>query len=193
MHHDEPPPLPAGKSQSHSKNAPRYDARTLLYQLTGVDLVAIDGLSDSSVQLSSSEVGTDMSRFPTAKHFCSWLGLAPHHAISGGKVLSRHTLKTTNRAGQAFRLAAQTLARSRTSASLPSIASLEPDWGRSGPSSPPPTRSPAPSTICSSTAPPSVTPAPNTTSTSRRQLARLAKQAATLGFTLQPSPDRGSS
>ena len=112
---DEPPQLPAGKSQSHSKNAPRYQARTLLYQLTGVDLVAIDGLSDSSVATILSEVGTDMSRFPTAKHFCSWLGLAPHHAISGGKALSRHTLKTTNRAGQAFRLAAQTLARSRTS------------------------------------------------------------------------------
>jgi transposase len=38
-----------------------------------------------------------MSKFPTDKHFCSWLGLAPKHEISGGKVLNK-TLKTKNRA-----------------------------------------------------------------------------------------------
>ena len=49
------------------------------------------------------------------KAFCSWLGLAPRHEISGGKVLRRSTLKTCNRAGQAFRLAAQAVRRSRNS------------------------------------------------------------------------------
>jgi len=104
------------KRDSHSKNAPSYDARTLLYQLVGVDLVAISGLNESTVQSILSEIGTDMSKWPTVKHFCAWLGLAPHHDISGGKVLRSRVLKTHNRAGQAFRLAAQSASRSpRTS------------------------------------------------------------------------------
>ena len=48
-------------------------------------------------------------KFPSEKHFCAWLGLAPKHDISGGKVLSNRTLKTRNRAGQAFRLAANSV------------------------------------------------------------------------------------
>lgn len=57
------------------------------------------------------ECGTDMCNFPSEKHFCSWLGLAPKHEISGGKVLNNKTLKTKNRAGQAFRLAAHSVQR----------------------------------------------------------------------------------
>jgi len=68
------------------------------------------------VQTIISEVGTDMSRFPSEKHFCSWLGLAPHNDISGGKVLRSHTLKTTNRAGQAFRMAAYSIGRNPNTA-----------------------------------------------------------------------------
>ena len=88
-----------------------YDARSLLYQLLGVDLCAMDGLNESTVQTIISETGTDLSAFPSEKHFCSWLGLAPHNDISGSKVLRSKTLKTANRAGQAFRLAAQSVAR----------------------------------------------------------------------------------
>lgn len=110
------PPLDQDdKRDSHSKNAPSYEARDLLYQLTGVDLVAISGLNASTVQTIISEVGTDMTRWPNEKHFGSWLGLAPHHEISGGKVLRRGTLKNHNRAGQAFRLAAQSVSRSHSS------------------------------------------------------------------------------
>jgi transposase len=109
---DLPPLAPSDKRDSHSKNAPSYDARTLLYQLVGVDLVAISGLNESTVQTILSEIGTDMSKWPTVKHFCAWLGLAPHHDISGGKVLRSRVLKTHNRAGQAFRLAAQSASRS---------------------------------------------------------------------------------
>ena len=50
-----------------------------------------------------------MSKFPDEKHFCSRLGLAPKHEISGGKVLKKNALKTRNRAGQAFRMAAQSV------------------------------------------------------------------------------------
>ena len=108
---DDPPPS-TDKPNSHSKNGPSYDARTLLYKITGVDLCAISGLNESSVQTIIAEVGTDLSRFPSDKQFCSWLGLAPHNEISGGKVLRSRTLKTHNRAGQAFRLAAQSVSRS---------------------------------------------------------------------------------
>jgi transposase len=110
---DDLPPLDSeDKRDSHSKNAPSYDARTLLYQITGVDLVAISGLNAVTVQTIVSESGTDMTCWPSEKHFCSWLGLAPHNDISGGRVLRSHTLKNRNRAGQAFRLAAQSVSRS---------------------------------------------------------------------------------
>ena len=108
------PKLPKAKHGSRSKNEPAYHARAELYRITGVDLVAIQGLSASLAQTILSEIGTDMSRFPTEKHFCSWLGLAPHHEISGGKVLRNHTLKTDNRAGQAFRQAAACVIRSHS-------------------------------------------------------------------------------
>ena len=110
---DDLPPLPpSNKPDSHSKNGPRYDARSHLYRIAGVDLVAISGLNESTVQTIVAETGIDMSHFPTEKHFCSWLGLAPHNDISGGKRLRSRTLPTNNRAGQAFRMAAQSVSRS---------------------------------------------------------------------------------
>jgi transposase len=113
---DLPPLPPSTKRDTHSKNAPRYDARSYLYRLTGVDLVAITGLNESTVQEIISEVGTDLSAFPNDKHFCSWLTLAPHNDISGGKRLRSRTLPGHNRAGQAFRMAAQSVAKSPNSA-----------------------------------------------------------------------------
>lgn len=112
---DLPPLAPDGKRDSHSKNAPAYDARSLLYELTGVDLVALPGVHDSTAQTIIAEIGTDMGKWPSEKEFCSWLGLAPHEDISGGKVLRRYTLKNRNRAGPAFRLAAQAVSRSHSS------------------------------------------------------------------------------
>lgn len=70
------------------------------------------GLSSSSVQTIISEIGTDMSRLPSVKHFGAWLGLAPRNEISGGKVLRSRTQKAANRASQAFRQAAQAVSRS---------------------------------------------------------------------------------
>jgi transposase len=109
---DELPPLDrAAPRPSHSKNAPAYDAHALLYQRAGVDLLAIPGQA-STAQTILAEIGLNMEQWPTEKAFCAWLGLAPQHEISGGKVLRRHTLKTRNRAGQAFRLVAQAAGRS---------------------------------------------------------------------------------
>lgn len=110
-----PPPLgPNPKPNSHAKNAPAFDVRACWYRLLGVDLTAIDALEASSVQVLLSEIGTDLSKWPTEKHFASWLGVAPHNDISGGKVLRSPPLKGNRRAAQVLRLAAQTLGRTPT-------------------------------------------------------------------------------
>ncbi len=111
------PPLDVSdKRDSHSKNAPDYDARRLLYRLVGVDLCAITGMNEITVQQALTETSTDMGKWRTDKHFCAWLRIAPANDISGGKVLRSRTLKTHNRATQAFRLAAQAASRSTHSA-----------------------------------------------------------------------------
>ena len=101
------PDLPRAKADSKTKNAPPPQTRAQYARIIGVDLVAVMGLSASSVQTILSEIGSDMSRFPNVKHFCAWLGLAPRNDISGGKVLRSRTRKVVNRATQAFRQAAQ--------------------------------------------------------------------------------------
>lgn len=113
---DEPlPPLPPPSKKRHrQRNDPQFDLRRYLYQLTGVDLTAIDGLEAVSIQNILSTVGLDMTKWPTDKHFAAWLHLAPNNDISGGKVLRRHTPKTQNRATQAFKMAAQSLSRSNS-------------------------------------------------------------------------------
>ena len=78
-------------------------------RISGVDISLVYGFGVSLAQTVIMEVGTDMSKFPSEKHFCSWLGLAPKHDISGGKTLNNRTIKTKNRAGQAFRMAANSV------------------------------------------------------------------------------------
>jgi transposase len=111
---DELPPAQPGKKRSYARNAPKFDLRTALYRLCGVDLTRIDGIEVSTALVVLSEVGTDMSRFASAKHFASWLGLCPGTKISGGKVLSAATGRTVNRAAQALRLSAAALRRSQS-------------------------------------------------------------------------------
>ena len=102
---------PRRKPHSHSKNAPAGNTRAHLLRITGVDLVAVHGISASIAQTIVAEIGTDMGKWPDDKHFCSWLGLAPKQEISGGKVLKSRTMKNHNRAAQAFRMAAQSVLR----------------------------------------------------------------------------------
>jgi len=109
------PDLPAAKGDSKSKNAMTFTARAHIARVIGVDLVAVMGLSAITVQTIISEVGTDMERFPTVKHFCSWLGLAPRNHISGGKVLRSGTMKVHSRANQAFGQAAYSVTRAHSS------------------------------------------------------------------------------
>jgi hypothetical protein len=114
-------PLPVDYKKNHSGSKRRrkaghsttFDLRTEAYKLFGIDVTQIPGL-DSNVLLLFSEVGRDLSRWPTAAHFVSWLALCPDNDISGGRVLWRGVRKANNRAGQIFRMAAQSLHRSPT-------------------------------------------------------------------------------
>lgn len=105
---------PASKPKGHSKNGFGFDVRSQLYRLTGVDLTEINGMSESNVLTIVSETSLDMNAWPTEKHFASWLGLSPGSKITGGKQLSGRTKPSSNRAATAFRLAAYSLANSKT-------------------------------------------------------------------------------
>jgi transposase len=91
-----------------------FDRRGQLYRITGVDLTQIDGIEVQTAQTIVSEVGVDMNRWKTEKHFASWLGLCPDNRLSGGKVLKRGTRRVVNRASTALRLAASALLRSQS-------------------------------------------------------------------------------
>lgn len=107
-------PLPKPRHKTLQPNAVSFDTRAPLYQLTGVDLTQIHGIGPYLALRLIAECGTDLSRWPTAKHFTSWLTLAPGCKISAGKVLSAHTRKTTNRVSAHLRLAAVTVGRTST-------------------------------------------------------------------------------
>jgi transposase len=95
-------------------NAPKFDLRTELYRITGVDWTQVDGIDVQVAQSVIAEVGVDLKAFPSEKHFANWLGLCPTNETSGGKVLNRRTPKVVNRAKVAFRQAASTLIRSQS-------------------------------------------------------------------------------
>jgi transposase len=108
-------PLPAARRrQKPQHNEPRFDLRTPLHQLTGADLSQIDGIGPYNALRLLSEIGTDMRRWPTEKHFTSWLTLAPQNKISGGRLLSSRTSPSANRAAAILRLAVMNLGRTQT-------------------------------------------------------------------------------
>jgi transposase len=110
-------PLPDARRKKHGRhpNEPKYELRSVLFSLTGgVDVTQLPGISDYNGLKLLSEVGTDLTRFKTEKHFVSWLTLAPHVKASGGRTLSSRTLPSANQAARVFRLAAMSLGRSDT-------------------------------------------------------------------------------
>lgn len=96
------------------KNSVRFDARGHLYRITGVDLTRIDGIDATTALKLIAEIGTDMTRWSSVKHFTSWLALCPGLKKSGGRVISSRTKPSANRAATALRIAAQTLLRSKS-------------------------------------------------------------------------------
>jgi transposase len=96
-----------------NKNNLGFDGKEVLRKITGIDLTEIFGISDSTAIEVLSETGLDMNKWPTVKHFTSWLNLAPNNKISGGKLLSSKIPKKKNRAGQVFKMAAFAVQRSK--------------------------------------------------------------------------------
>lgn len=103
------------KKKGVSKNDPDFNVASYAYEMTdGVDLTEIPGVSVSTLLVFLTEIGIDLSMFPTAKHFVSWLGLAPNRKITGGKVMSSSTRKQTSPFAKMLRQAANSAGNSKT-------------------------------------------------------------------------------
>jgi transposase len=109
---------PLGPAKATHRKAQRneaaFDLRTHLYRISGVDFTRIDGFDALTVQTILSEVGLDPAKFPTEKHFASWLALCPDNRITGGNIKNSQTRKIINRAADAFRRAAQSAGNSHS-------------------------------------------------------------------------------
>lgn len=108
------PALPKARTKGKQVNAPLFDVRAALYGVLGTDLTQIHGLGPALALKLVAECGTDLRAWKTAKHFTSWLCLAPGNKISGGKLLSSRTRRSSSRAAALLRLAATTIGRSDT-------------------------------------------------------------------------------
>ena len=107
--------MPAARqNRSSQQNSLLFDVRAALFALLGKDLTQINGLGPYLALKLIAECGDDLSAWPSAKHFTSWLCLAPSNKISGGKVLSARTRRSGSRAAALLRLAAATVGRTDT-------------------------------------------------------------------------------
>ena len=106
------PPASATRRKPRG-NEPHFDLRTHLHRIFGVDLTTIPGIDVLTAHTLLTEVGPELSKFPTPAAFASWLGLCPDNRISGGKVLSVKTRRVKNRAALALRMSAQAVQGSR--------------------------------------------------------------------------------
>jgi transposase len=109
-----PPLPPKTRKRGRKPHDPHFDVRTALYYMVGIDLIQIEGIDEIHALTLVSELGTDFTKWPTVKHFTSWLGLCPNWKKTGGKVQSSKTRKGKNRAAGALRLAAWSLIRSHS-------------------------------------------------------------------------------
>ena len=110
----DPSSLQKKKVKKRRKNQPHFDGRSLLYQMTGVDLTTLPGLEVSSLLTILSETGTDMSPWRGPKQFRSWLILSANNRVTGGKRIYKGApVLHPNRASQAFRVCAETLERAK--------------------------------------------------------------------------------
>jgi transposase len=106
--------LPAARDRTRQANEPRFDVRTALFQLLGMDLTQLHGFGAYTALRRIGECGTDMTKWPTAKHFTSWLTWAPDNKISGGKLLRTKTHRSANRGAKILRLAAVNVGKTQT-------------------------------------------------------------------------------
>jgi transposase len=106
-------PLPSAR-HAKGRNEPAFDARPALHTWLGADLTQIHGFGSYTVLRLVAECGDDMRKWPTAKHFTSWLSLAPGNKISGGRLLSSKTRRSSNRAAALLRIAAVNVGKTHT-------------------------------------------------------------------------------
>lgn len=112
---DEDPPPSQKRHAARDRVMAGENMHDMLYKMSGVDLFAISGLATETILTLAGEVGFDMSPWASVKHFASWLALCPGTKKSGGRMLSTKTKRNANRAAQAFRMAASTQSRAKTS------------------------------------------------------------------------------
>lgn len=91
-----------------------FDMRSQLHKWVGVDLCALPGINENVAARILSEIGTDMTKWKSAKHFASWLAVCPGNRISGGKRLSGKTKPSNNKAREALGMAALSLSHSKS-------------------------------------------------------------------------------
>lgn len=108
------PKIEEVKRKVSNKNKVPYNLTAYLKEIFGTDVTEVVGISELSALAILSEVGTDISKWKNEHHFTSWLGLAPNTKISGGKVISSRIKKKKHHAGQAFRIAANSLYNSKS-------------------------------------------------------------------------------
>jgi len=96
------------------KNQIKFDARSYMNKLLGVDLCEIEGISEITVMELVAEIGTDINQWKSEKQFTGWLNLCPNNKLSGGKIISSRLMKKKNHAGLCLRMAALTVARCKT-------------------------------------------------------------------------------
>jgi transposase len=97
------------KAKKLKKHEYPFDLTSQIIRITGVDLTKIPSIGASTALTIISEIGLDMTRWKSAKHFASWLGLCPGNKVSGGKRLSGKTKPCKNRVAVALRICANTL------------------------------------------------------------------------------------
>jgi transposase len=107
-------PLPKARHRTKQKNEPNFAIRQAVYTFVGVDLTQINGIGPYTALRLIAECGDDMARWPTSKHFASWLCLSPGNKISGGKILASNTRRTNNRASTLLRIAAVNVGKTQT-------------------------------------------------------------------------------
>lgn len=111
---DSPMSEPRDKRKKRSPNDPRFEIRSPLYRITGCDLTRINGIGPHTALKIVAEIGTDVTAWPTEKHFTSWLRLAPGNNITGGKRRRSKKEPAANRTAQCLRVAAMSLGRSNS-------------------------------------------------------------------------------
>lgn len=103
------------KKQSKSKNDLRIkNLPDKLTEIIGIDLTTVTGLQANTILQIISEVGTDMSKFPSAKNFASYLGFVPHNKITGGVIISSSTDRVKSPAAHAFRKVVASVGQGKT-------------------------------------------------------------------------------